>query len=42
MSVVEEGTASRRGYHQQKSKEEIDKELIEIRARMEQLTLKMQ
>jgi hypothetical protein len=32
----------RRGDHQQKSKEEIDKDLIEIRARMEQMTLKMQ
>jgi hypothetical protein len=31
-----------RGDHQQMSKEEIDKELAEIRARMEQLTLKMQ
>jgi hypothetical protein len=31
-----------RGDRQKKSKAEIDKELIEIRARMEQLTLKMQ
>jgi hypothetical protein len=32
----------RRGDHQKKRKEKIDKELIEIRERMEQLTLKMQ
>jgi hypothetical protein len=32
----------RRGDRQKKSKAEIDKELIEIRERMEQLTLKMQ
>jgi hypothetical protein len=32
----------RRGDHKKKSKAEIDKELIEIRERMEQLTLKMQ
>ena len=31
-----------RGDRQKKSKAEIDRELIEIRARMEQLTLKMQ
>jgi hypothetical protein len=31
-----------RGDHQQMNKAEIDKELAEIRARMEQLTLKMQ
>jgi DNA-directed RNA polymerase subunit E'/Rpb7 len=31
----------RRGHRQKKSKSEIDKELIEIRARMEQLTLNM-
>jgi hypothetical protein len=30
-----------RGDHQQMSKADIDKELVEIRARMEQLTLKM-
>jgi hypothetical protein len=29
----------RRKHHRKKSKEEIDKDLIEIRARMEQLTL---
>jgi hypothetical protein len=31
-----------RGDYQKKSKEKIDKDLIEIRPRMEQLTLKMQ
>jgi methyl coenzyme M reductase subunit D len=31
-----------RGDHQKKSKVEIDEELVEIRARMEQLTLKIQ
>jgi hypothetical protein len=31
-----------RGYHQQKTKEEFGEELTEIRARMEQLALKMQ
>jgi hypothetical protein len=32
----------RRGDQQKKSKVEIDKELMEIRSRMEQLTLNMQ
>jgi hypothetical protein len=39
--VIEDHEWGQRGDHQQKSKVEIDKELAEIRARMEQLTLKM-
>jgi hypothetical protein len=43
MEMVTEGhERGGRGDHYQKSKVEIDKELTEIRARMEQLTLKMQ
>jgi hypothetical protein len=39
---IEGDEPGRRGGHQKKSKEEIDDDLSEIRARMEQLTLKMQ
>jgi hypothetical protein len=40
--VTEGHECGGRGYHQQMSKEEIEKEIAEIRARMEQLALKMQ
>jgi hypothetical protein len=40
--AIEGHEHGRRGDRQQKSKAEIDKEVIEIRERMEQLSLKMQ
>jgi hypothetical protein len=40
--VIEGHDHGRRGYHQQKNKAEMDKEIEEIRAKMDRLALKMQ
>jgi hypothetical protein len=40
--AIEGHEHGRRGYHQQKNKAEMDKEIEEIRAKMDRLALKMQ